>query len=483
MKHTLIAAALAVVMASGLASARQPIADRAPSPAPSALTARVAPPGSSALQAEPATSPERAPITEYRLPPDTLRKAEGLYRLETVLYPVGLVCGIALLLALLSFRVAARYRDWAEAVSRRRVVQAIVFTPLLLLTIDALELPLGIYGHHVSRAYGLSVQGWGSWSWDVAKSECLGLVFLTPIAWGLYALLRRSPKRWWFYGWTASIPIAVFLVFITPVVIDPLFNTFEPLAARHPQLVSDLEQVVHRAGLEIPRNRMFEMRASEKVTTYNAYVTGLGASKRVVVWDNTVRELPIPETMFIFGHELGHYVLNHIWYGLGFALAGLLLAFYLAHRAIGFVVARWGAGWGIRELADWSSLPALLLVLSVLGLVGQPVGAAFSRYLEHQADIYGLEVIHGLVPDSPQVAARAFQDLGEKGLSVPDPNPFFVFWTYSHPPVADRLRFALSYRPWDEDRPGRYFRWEGGRPAAGPFARLSARPGGRTARP
>jgi Zn-dependent protease with chaperone function len=443
----------------------------------------VAAPESPALQAGPATNPEQAPITEYRLQPDTLRKAEGLYRLETVLYPVGLVYGIALLLALLWFRVAARYRDWAEAASRRRFVQAAIFTPLLLLTIDALELPLGIYGHHVSLAYGLSVQGWGSWFWDWAKGECLSFVLLSPIAWGLYTLFRRSPKRWWFYGWTASIPIAVFLVFITPVVIDPLFNTFEPLAARDPQLVSDLEQVVRRAGLEIPRNRMFEMRASEKVTTYNAYVTGLGASKRVVVWDNTVRELPIPETMFIFGHELGHYVLNHIWYGLGFALVGLLAGFFLASRTIGFLLARWGARWEIRGLADWSSLPALLLVASVLALVGQPVGAAFSRYLEHQADIYGLEVIHGLVPDSPQVAARAFQDLGEKGLSVPDPNPFFVFWTYSHPPVADRLRFALSYRPWDEGRPGRYFRWAPSGRAAAPPARVSAPLGGRTARP
>jgi STE24 endopeptidase len=411
-----------------------------------------------ASQAEPATGAEPPPITGYRLPPDKLRQAEGLYRIRTVLYPVGLVYGIAVLLAVLAFRAGARYRGWAEAVSRRRFVQAAIFTPLLLLTIDVLELPMGLYEHYLGRRYGLSVQGWGSWLWDWTKSECLGFALLTLLVWGFYALLRRSPRRWWLYGWLASIPVVVFLVFVSPVVIDPLFNTFEPLGAKQPQLVVELEKVARRAGLEIPPTRMFEMRASEKVTTYNAYVTGLGASKRVVVWDNTARELATPETMFIFGHELGHYVLNHIWYGLGFAVLGLLASLYLAYRAIGGILARWGSRWGIRELADWASLPALLLVLSVLSVVGQPVSAAFSRHLEHEADIYGLEVTHGLVPDSSQAAARAFQKLGEKALSVPDPNPFFVYWTYSHPPVTDRLRFALSYRPWDGGRPGRFFK-------------------------
>jgi Zn-dependent protease with chaperone function len=453
MSRALLVSAAALLM-SGSSSAA--VAQQGATPARTA--AAVAPASAAAPQAEPAAAPEQPPLTGYLLPPDKLRQAEGLYRIRTVLYPVGIVYGIAVLLAVLAFRAGARYRDWAEAVSRRRFVQAAIVTPLLLLTIDILEMPLGLYEQHLGRRYGLSVQGWGSWLWDWTKGECLGFALLTLLVWGFYALLRRSPRRWWLYAWLASIPVVVFLVFISPVVIDPLFNTFEPLGATQPQLVVELEKVARRAGLEIPPTRMFEMRASEKVTTYNAYVTGLGASKRVVVWDNTARELPTSETMFIFGHELGHYVLNHIWYGLGFAILGLLASLSLAYLAIGRILARWGARWGIRGLADWASLPALLLVLSVFSVVGQPVGAAFSRHLEVEADIYGLEVIHGLVPDSSRAAARAFQKLGEKALSVPDPNPFFVFWTYSHPPVADRLRFALSYRPWDEGRPGRFFK-------------------------
>ena len=97
-----------------------------------------------------------------------------------------------------------------------------------------------------------------------------------------------------------------------------------------------------------------------------------------------------------------------------------------------------------------------MLLLSVVSLILQPISAGFSRYLEHQADTYGLEVIHGLVPDSSQVAAHAFQKLGEKGLAYPDPNPLFVFWTYDHPPISERVKFALDYRPWDTHTPTKY---------------------------
>lgn len=399
---------------------------------------------------------EAATITEYRLPPDKLKQAEALYRTRVVVFVVSTVYGLIVLIAVLALCFGPRFRDIAERISERRFVQAVVFAPLLLLSIDVLSLPLDIYSHHVRDMYGLSVQGWGSWSWDWTKSEIISIVIATPLVWGLYAFLRRSPKRWWLYGWLASIPFILFLTLIKPVFIDPLFNTFDSLEAKQPGLVTQLERVMHRGGLSIDRSRMFEMRASDKVTTYNAYVTGIGATKRVVVWDNTARDLTVPETMFVFGHEQGHYVLDHVWLSIAFSVTGLLIALYLAYRLIGSVLGRYGARWGIRELSDWASLPALLLLLSVVSLIFQPIGAGFSRYLEHQADIYGLEVIHGLVADSPQVAAHAFQKLGEKALAYPDPNALFVFWTFNHPPISERLKFALDYRPWDTNTPTRY---------------------------
>ena len=406
--------------------------------------------------AQPAPAPAPAPVTEYRLPPDKLKQAEGLDRIRKLLYAGRTLYGVGVLVLLLQLRVSARFRDWAEAASGRRCGQAVVFVPLLLVTLGVLKLPLGVYGHHLQMAYGFSVQGWPSWLWDWTKAQFLNILLLTALAMGLYAILRRWPERWWLYAWAGALPVILLLVFLHPLVIDPMFNKFDPLETRQPALVEQIEKVIHRGGLDIPRARMFEMRASEKVTTYNAYVTGVGASKRVVVWDNTARDLTPAQTLFIFGHEQGHYVLHHIWQGLGLGALGLLVGLYLAHRASGWMLARWGARWGLRGLDDWASLPALLLLAGVLQLVGEPLGAGFSRHLEHQADIYGLEVIHGLVPDSSQAAAQSFQRLGEKGLSVPAPDPLFVFWTYTHPPIADRVRFALEYQPWREGRETRY---------------------------
>ncbi len=396
------------------------------------------------------------PITEYRLPPDKLAKSEALYHTQTVMLVVEALYGIVVLTILLMFGISARFRDWAESASPRRFVQAIIFAPLLLLTIDVLSLPLNIYGHHLALDYGLSVQGWQSWVWDWTKGELVGTLIATLLIAGLYAFLRRSPMRWWFYFWLASIPIFMLFVLAKPVVIDPLFNTFESLEAKQPQLVPELEKVMHRGGLSIDRSRMFEMQASDKVTTYNAYVTGIGASKRVIVWDNTSRDMTIPETLFVFGHEQGHYALNHVWIRISATLVALLLTLYLASRLINGVLARWGKRWGIRGVDDYASLPVLLLMLTVFSLLTQPAGSALSRYLEHQADIYGLEAIHGLVPESAQVAAHTFQKLGEKALAYPNPNPLFVFWTFGHPPIADRIRFAAQYQPWNSGEPTRY---------------------------
>lgn len=397
-----------------------------------------------------------APVTTYTLPPETLQKAEALYTTRIAMLFAGTAYSVVVFALVLGLRVAPRVRDIAERLSRRRFVQALVFVPLFVVTLDVLSLPIGLYEQSLSLRYGLSVQGWGSWLWDWAKGEMIGALIATPLIFGLYGVLRRSPTRWWLYGWLGLIPVVLLLVLIAPIYIAPLFDTFAPLQEKQPQLVVALEKVLARGGVAIERERMFEMAASDKVTTYNAYVTGLGASKRVVVWDNTARDLRPDETMFVFGHEMGHYVLHHVWLSLGAAILALLVQLYLAHRLIDGVLARWGARLGIRGLTDWASLPVLLALLSVFGLVGQPVGAAYSRYLEHQADIYGLEVTNGLSPDSSQAAARAFQKLGEKGLVYPTPHPLYVWWAFSHPPVADRVRFAAEYRPWAAGDRGRY---------------------------
>jgi len=201
-------------------------------------------------------------------------------------------------------------------------------------------------------------------------------------------------------------------------------------------------------GLEIPASRIFLMHASEKVTTYNAYVTGFGATKRIVVWDNTARDLTLPQTLFVFAHELGHYELDHIYLGLAFSALLAFVGFWLAQRLSAATLSRYGPQWRIGSVADWSSLPVLLLLVSVLSFFASPIGSGFSRWEEHQADVYALAATRGIFTRSgqipSQIAAQSFQLLGEKSYSYPNPSPVLVIWSYSHPPIAQRIRFALA---------------------------------------
>jgi STE24 endopeptidase len=421
---------------------------------PPAASSPQAPAAAGATDTRPATSQKQ--ITAYRLLPDLYQKAHDRSRIHFRLAIIGFVYGLVVLWLILRWNLAAKFRDWAERSSSRRFLQALVFSPLLLLTIAVFSLPLDIYGEIVEKRYGISVQGWGSWSWDWIKSELIVLVIGTILIWLLYMVIRRSPRRAWFYFWLIAMPIGVFLFFLGPWVIDPLFHKFEPLQQKDPALTASLEQMVQRAGENIPPERMFWMGAGEKTTALNAYVTGIGASKRMVVFDTTIAKMNNPQIVYVAGHETGHYVLQHIPKGLAFFAALLLLFFYLVFRLIGWVLSRWGAAWGVRGLEDWASLPALLFLLSLLFFVTNPVASAFSRHLEHQADQFGLEVTHGLTPDSAQVAAQAFQVLGEVDLSDPDPNPVNVFLYYDHPTISDRVRFCLTYNPWEHGGGGEF---------------------------
>jgi STE24 endopeptidase len=392
----------------------------------------------------------------YTLPPDKLAKAIAYATARNWLHFIAPAYGIVVLAGVLAWKMAPRLRNLAESASRRRIVQAYIFAPLLLLGIDILELPVSLYGHYLSLKFEQSIQGWSSWFWDWTKGELLSFALAGVLVWILYGVMRRSPRRWWFYFWLAAVPIVVFLMFIEPLAIEPLFFKFEPLAAKQPALVAEIGKVVARGGLEIPADRMYEMNASEKLKSLNAYVTGIGASKRVVVWDNTIQKMNTSQILFVFGHEMGHYVLGHIWIGIAAASLGILVFLFIAWYAMRWALERWGARWEIHGMADWASLPVMLLALAVFGFLGEPVSSSFSRMLEHNADIYGLEVIHGIVPNSAEEAANAFQILGEVSLDDPYPSPFIEFWLYDHPSITERVRFASEYDPWGAGQAPKY---------------------------
>jgi STE24 endopeptidase len=393
---------------------------------------------------------------QYTLSHERAAKAVAYSRAGYTLYFVSYFLGGLFLFLILRLGYAAKFRDFAENVSDKKLVQGTVFVPLLFVTLAILNLPVRLYWHALSMHYQQSIQGWGSWFWDWTKGELLDTAFGIVLVLILFAVMRRSPRRWWLYFWFPATLILLGLIVLTPLVIDPLFNKFEPLSKDHPDLVASIEKLTQHAGVPIEPDRMFLMVASEKTNAINAYVTGLGASKRVVIWDTTLQKTSNEESLFIVGHELGHYVLGHVVQGFFVGAAGLLAALYFLFRGLHWALDRWGGDWKLYGQEDWASLAVLLLLLQVLLFASSPIISGYSRMQEHAADVYGLEVIHGLVPNSEEVAAHAFQVLGEMDLSDPNPPAFITFWMYSHPPLADRLVFAHSYDPWSKGESPKY---------------------------
>ena len=399
---------------------------------------------------------EQTKTEQYTLSHDRQEQAVAYSRTGYTLYFVSYFLGGLLLFLMLRLGWAAKFRDIAENASDKKWVQGLVFVPLLFLTLDVLKLPVHLIWHSLSLHYQQSVQGWGSWLWDWIKGELLDIAFGIVIVLILFAVMRRSPRRWWLHFWFPAVLILFGLMVISPLVIDPLFNKFEPLNKEHPDLVASIERLTKHAGVPIPPERILLMEASRKTNAINAYVTGLGASKRVVIWDTTIQKTSNDECLFIVGHELGHYVLGHIWQGFLLGSAGLLVALYLLFRGLHWAMDRWSRDWKLYGQEDWASLAVLLLLLQALLFVSSPLISGCSRMQEHAADVYGLEIIHGLIPDSEEVAAHAFQVLGEMDLSDPNPPPVITFWLYSHPPLADRLVFAHSYDPWSKGESPKY---------------------------
>ncbi len=384
------------------------------------------------------------PDAVYTLPPEKLAAARALAHTQVLAKFGGTLFTAFVLWLLIRGRAGARLRHAVRRLAGPPWLQGLVAIPPWLLVLALCGLPGALLLHRASLRFGLSVQGWPGWWADWAKSTLLLLGVGTFVLTIVYALMRHSRRHWWVWFWLLSLPLEVLAVFATPLLVDPLFNHFDHLQSYDPALATRLKEVADRGGLHIPPRRMYVMQASAKYTAPNAYVTGFGSSKRIVVWDTAIRQLPPDEILFVYGHEQGHYVLHHIWKGLLFAAALTFVLFWAAYRAVLWIVHHRGRALHIVAVDDWASLGVLLLIAVLLAFLSEPAANAFSRMEEHEADVYGQQVIAGLVASPRQTATADFQRLGELWLEDLAPNPLVVFWTYSHPPVGERKRFAAT---------------------------------------
>lgn len=370
-----------------------------------------------------------SPVSAYTLPSDLYARAVAFADARHALHFAG-VAFTALVLYFLA-RLPPKWRRW----------------PVVVLAAAAIAgIPLDLAEHLVSLHFGISKQSLPSWLWDWSKEQLVAVAIGTVLAWGLYAIIRRSPRRWWLWTWAAMLPLLVLGAYAGPILIEPLFNEYLPLASTHPELIAPIEGMLKRAGVVLPRDHLFEMKASVKTNALNAYVSGFGNSRRLVLYDTIIAQEQGDLLLNTIGHELGHNVLWHIPLGLLFAGAAALPGAWLLAWAFHRLVELHGRRLGIAGVADPAGLPALLLLLSLLSFFSEPIANAYSRMQEHDADRFALDVTRGIVADPGQAAAQAFQLEGQANLDVPDPDRFIVFWLYSHPPTADRVQFSLDYK-------------------------------------
>jgi Zn-dependent protease with chaperone function len=371
-------------------------------------------------------------------------------RTKTMLRIVRPLASVGLALLFLFSGLAAVLRDIAHGLGHRRYPRLLVFVILYGLMIALFELPLSWFDTFaLEHQYGLSNQSLAAWLGDEGKSLLVEIVTfgVVPILWLVYSAIARSPRRWWLWLATGAIPLVFAGTLLQPLVVDPLFNNFKPL--ENQQLEGRILALAERAG--IPARRVYQVDKSAQTKKINAYVSGFGASQRIVLWDNTLNAMRDDEILFVMGHEIGHYRLGHIWKGIAFSCALGYLLLFLAQQLCTLALRRFGGRWGVRGMDDVASLPLLLAVIGMLAFAVQPLVNGYSRQVESEADVYGLEITR-----DNDAGARAFLALARENRSDPEPAPWVKFLLYSHPPGLERVRLALAYRPWERGEANRF---------------------------
>lgn len=359
----------------------------------------------------------------------------GQYRAPSYLsLALSIAVEIAVLLVLARGPVLRAFNA-ARDVPGRWVVQAVILAAVVVVVLWAASLPLSyVRGFAMEHAWGLSTQDFLGWLSDKGKGVGVSVVVSAIAAVSFFAIVRWQPRWWWLWAWAAFTVLTALLVFVYPVAIAPLFNRFTPL--EDASLRAGVVRLAQQAGVEV--DDVLVADASRRTTAENAYVAGLGETKRVVLYDTLVSSGNEDETLFVVAHELGHEVHNHVLKNIALASAGLFVGFgalaWLSHRP---GVWSWAGATGV---ADLRAIPLLLLFATVAGLVLLPAQNALSRRFERQAD----EVAIALT-DDPATAVRSFRRLAFSNIADLRPPEAAVAILYTHPPIPERIEGFLEH--------------------------------------
>nr|WP_295971188.1 M48 family metallopeptidase [uncultured Bacillus sp.] len=328
------------------------------------------------------------------------------------------------------------FKNWAVSSARYKWLQ----TPVYLIWLSVLSFiahfPLSFISYSLAKSYHISTQSFASWMKDGLIDFWVGYGSLLITVVVLYWLIKKSAKRWWLYAWLLSIPFTLFIMFIQPVVIDPLYNEFYPL--KNKELETSILELAAEA--DIPANHVFEVNMSEKTNSMNAYVNGIGSNARIVLWDTTLDKLSTKQILFIMAHEMAHYVEKHIYFNILQSVFFSFIGLYVVAKLWNGCIVRYGGVLKISSIQDISSLPLLLLIVSMLMFLSAPLSNVISRYEETRADRYAIEMTH-----DAEAGITTFQELTRSGLTQVNP-PFLVkMFRYGHPTMLERISTLEEY--------------------------------------
>jgi Zn-dependent protease with chaperone function len=369
-------------------------------------------------------------------PDDQQGRAREKARIQRALSVAQYFINLLALAALFLTRASVALKTIASRVSKRRWVEQSLFVSMVLVLLAAINLPIDyVSGYSVPSRYGLVNQSVGGWLRDYVVGGAVGFIVLLVVTLGVYVLLRRSPRWWWVWVTGLSAPVIVFLTFITPTFITPLFNDFTPLPE------GPLKQEILRlaAAHGVPSEDVFVIDASRQSKTVNAYVIGVGETKRIVLYDTLLKDFAHEEIKFVLAHEIGHYVLHHVWKFVLVSVLLVLLGTLAVHKTAPTLMNRVKARAGASALTDIAGLPQLVFVLLIVLGLAFPVVNAYSRAIEHEADRFAIRATQ-----NTKAAVSAFKKLAKLNVSELDPGPVVEFVFYSHPTLSKRIDYVRT---------------------------------------
>ena len=344
--------------------------------------------------------------------------------------------GLLLAWALLGWRLSARMRDFAARLTRFRWAQTALYAIQYFVLTTVLTLPWVAYEGYVrERQYGMSNQGLSSWLGDQAKGLGITLVFGTLAAVAIYAVIRKMPKTWWLWGSAVAILFLIFQIALSPTYLEPVFNKFYPLAES--PLKQRILSLARANG--IPVEQVFEFDASKQTTKMSAHVSGMAGSAQISLNDNLLNRASPEEVEAVIGHEMGHYVLNHVYKGvLALGVIGVI-GFAFLSWAFGRVTLKFGERWGFRDVGDVAGLPLLVALFSVYAFALTPLFNTITRSMEAEADAFGLNAAR-----QPDGAAQGALHLAEYRKMQPGAIEEVIF--FDHPSGWNRIHRAMVWK-------------------------------------